>query len=285
MSDPYELGEDGVYRPPVPVTHRDEEYPSAGFESLLAMQERHFWYRGRHRFILHFTRRIAPALHKRQHVDAIDLGGGCGGWVSYLHRHAPTLFDQVALGDSSVQALNMAASVLPRGVARYQIDLLDLCWVERWDAAFLLDVVEHLEEDVRALRQVRMALRPGGLLFVTTPALERFRTPIDDLSHHVRRYSRADMARLASDAGLELVTSRYFMFFLSPLLWFSRRGIPDADRLTPTEAREYMRRSSQVPAAPLNGMLAGVMALESPLGDWIPFPWGTSLLAVLRRAP
>ena len=281
--DPYEAGKDGIYRPPTPVAHRDEEYPSDGFESLLEMQQTHFWYRGRHRFILHFTRQITSRLGERRALQAIDLGGGCGGWVKYLQQRAPTLFETVALADSSADALEMAAPLVSPRVDRYQIDLLDLRWVERWDVAFMLDVLEHLDEDVRVLREVRSALRPGGFLLITTPALERFRTPIDDLSHHVRRYSRADMARRAEAAGLELVTSRYFMFFLSPLLLFSRRNIPDAATLTPAEAREYMRRSSEVPPAPLNAALAGVFGLESPLGDWLPFPWGTSVLAVFRR--
>ena len=156
-------------------------------------------------------------------------------------------------------------------------------WEERWDLAFLLDVLEHLHDDVAALRQIRSALRPGGFLIVTTPALERFRTPIDDMSHHVRRYSRADLATRAAAAGFELVTSRYFMFFLSPLLLLSRRRIPDADDLTPAQAREYLQRSSDIPPGPLNTVLAGVFRLETPLGDWIPFPWGTSVLAVFRR--
>ena len=43
------------------VAHRDDEYDPAGFEILDRMQERHFWYRGRHRFLL---RRIATSPGK-----------------------------------------------------------------------------------------------------------------------------------------------------------------------------------------------------------------------------
>src|SRR5688572_30410958 len=56
--DPYTPDSRGIYQPPTPVEHRDEEYPSEGFDALAAMQRDHFWYRGRHRFILHFTRRV-----------------------------------------------------------------------------------------------------------------------------------------------------------------------------------------------------------------------------------
>jgi len=280
--DPYVLDSHGIFVPPIPVEHRDEEYPSEGFASLAAMQRDHFWYRGRHRFILHFTRWIASVADMRAGLSAIDLGGGCGGWVNYLERHAPGRFG-LALADSSARALELAKPFLSPNVDRYQIDLLNLQWSDRWDVAFMLDVLEHIPEDIDALRQVRAALRPGGFLVTTTPALERFRTPLDDMSHHVRRYSRADLAQRAGAAGLELLTTRYFMFFLSPLLLLSRRGIPDPSGLTSAEIREYMRRSAETPPAPVNSALAAIFHLETPLGAWLPFPWGTSVLAVFRR--
>lgn len=267
---------------PGAVAHRDDAYPGEGFESLYRMQRDHFWYRGRHRFVLHFTRQVASALRGRD-CAAVDLGGGCGGWIDYLHRRAPDLFHELALADSSGRALEMAARLVSPEVRRYQIDLLNLHWSERWDVAFLLDVLEHIEEDERVLRQIRSALRPGGYLILTTPALERFRTAVDAMSRHVRRYSRPDLARRASAAGFEIVISRYFMFFLSPLLLLRRRSIPDPSALTSAEIRRHLDRSDRVPPAPVNALLSTVFGLETPLGAWAPFPWGTSVLAVLRR--
>src|SRR6476646_7550837 len=72
MVDPYVLSENGTWLPPAPPSHRDGDYDSSGFETLRAMQARHFWYRGRHRFIFHFTRRIVRALrHGERKLDAI----------------------------------------------------------------------------------------------------------------------------------------------------------------------------------------------------------------------
>ena len=48
----YVRGADGVLVPTTPVAHRDEEYDQAAFDILVKMQRRHFWYRGRHRFLL-----------------------------------------------------------------------------------------------------------------------------------------------------------------------------------------------------------------------------------------
>ena len=282
MRDPYVLRADGTWTPPAAVSHRDADYDSSGFVSLRDMQARHFWYRGRHRFLLHFTRRILRDFRGRRPA-AIDLGGGCGGWVQYLASRAGGDFTEIALGDSSATALSLAADVLPANSGRYQIDLLNLQWSERWDVAFLLDVLEHIEDDETVVRQIREALRPGGALVIATPALEWFRSGVDNMTHHVRRYARRDYLRLARAAGLELDTTRYFMFFLSPLMWLARRHTPDPAAMTPADIRAYLDQSDRIPAAPLNDALAAIFAAETPLGDWLPFPWGTSVLAVLRR--
>jgi hypothetical protein len=114
----------GIHIPIIPVQHRDEEYDERGFQTLLAMQRDHFCYRGRHRFLLEAVNRYLPK--SGQPFSAIDLGGGAGGWVRYLAHHRPEGFKPLALADSSMVALTLAASMLPPNTQRYQIDLMQL---------------------------------------------------------------------------------------------------------------------------------------------------------------
>ena len=156
-------------------------------------------------------------------------------------------------------------------------------WEDRWDVIFLLDVLEHIPANVEALRQVWKALRPGGYLFVAVPALQLFWTHNDQLAHHVRRYSRGDLLRLAEASGFRLLWSRYFMFFLSPLLILSRLKSPNLDTMTHEEIVAYVTRTHSVPPKALNRILDAIFSLETPLGAWFPFPWGTSVLGVFQK--
>lgn len=210
------------------------------------------------------------------------MGGGVGGWVRYLADRRPRYYQPLALADSSRTALRMAGDVLPEGVERYQIDLMNLGWRDHWDVAFLLDVIEHLPDDLEALRQARAALRPGGLLFVTTPAFQKLWSYNDELAHHLRRYTRADFARLGEQAGLQLCDARYFMFLLSPLYWLVRQG-KGVEGMTDEEKMALMHKTHRVPSALLNGPLTAIFAAETPLGHWLRFPWGTSVLGVFRK--
>src|SRR6266446_6253544 len=111
-------------------------------------------------------------------------------------------FMELALSDSSLRALEMASSVVGKGIVRYQTDLRRLGWRDRWDIAFLLDVLEHVPADAEVLLQIKQALKPGGLLFVTTPALKCFWSYNDEIAHHVRRYNKADFSQLAEATGI-----------------------------------------------------------------------------------
>lgn len=279
----YFLGARGLYAPETPVQHRAEEYDPAGFARLRRMQEHHFWYQGRHRLL---NRALSGVLRRHQtaatSLRAVDLGGGCGGWIKYVEERGWP-FAELALADSSAQALLLAEEVVSPRVRRFQVDLLHLHWRDRWDVAFLLDVLEHIPEDLRALQQVHQALRPGGWLFLSVPALKGFWSHTDELAGHVRRYAKGDLAALARRSGLHLCYARYFMFFLSPLLLLSRWRRPDLERMTPEEVRALVDRANRVPAWPVNQFLRGVFSLETPLGLWLPFPWGTSLLGVFRK--
>jgi SAM-dependent methyltransferase len=276
--------EPGLFVPTEAVRHREEHYDSDGFETLARIQEEHFWYRGRHRFLLHATRRYTAKPPSRTEPRcAIDLGAGCGGWIAYLHKHSPALFDRLALGDSSLEALHQAKAFVPESISRYQVDLMNLPWDSRWDAAFLLDVLEHVPDDVHAIEQVAKSLRPGGRLFVTVPALDFFWSHNDDWANHFRRYNKDGFCRLADVTGLELLRTRYFMFFLSPLLYLARRKPPAKGKLSQEEIRAHQNRTHQTPARPLNAILSMVFSAESPLGHYLPFPWGTSLLGVFGK--
>ncbi len=281
MINPYYLAEDGVYEPIAHVQHREDEYPEDGFATLWTMQQRHFWYRGRYRFLQYALDSHCPTTSGP--LSAIDIGGGVGGWVRYLAERHSSRYRPLALADSSLTALRMASDVLPTSVDRYHVDLMNLHMHEDWDIAFLLDVLEHLPDDRRALKQAKEALKPGGLLFVTTPAFQQFWSYNDDLAHHLRRYTRVDFARLAKATGLTLLDARYFMFFLSPLYLLSRMK-PGFNTLSDDEKKTLVLKQHQIPAKPFNSMFTAVFAAETPVGHWLRFPWGTSILGVFKKA-
>lgn len=276
--------QDGVFVRPGAVAHDASQYDARGYRMLSETQRRHFWHRGRYRFLSGAVRRHLP-LDQRTGTRVIDLGAGCGGWMDYMLREQLFPGSQLALGDSSLVALKTARTLVAGEVACFQIDLLNLGLDRCWDTAFLLDVIEHIDDDVAALRNAQRALAPGGWLFVTVPALDTFWSWNDEIVQHKRRYSAERLRAAGEAAGLTPIDVRYFMFLLSPLLFASRLlSRPKLSELSHDEQWALIDKTHAVPAAPLNALLAGVFSLETPLARALDFPWGTSALGVFRKA-
>lgn len=276
--------EQGILVPDRRPQHRNEEFDEQAFDRMIQMQREHFWYRGRHKLLLNvFNKEVSRHLGASTELRVIDLGGGCGGWLEYLNTHCKKPILDLALGDSSIRALTLAEPVVGSFATRYQVDLMDVAWSERWDAVFLLDVLEHIPDHVEVLRQLRKSLRPGGLLFITTPALKFFWTYNDELASHQRRYSKQDYAILAQEADLKLLRTDYFMFFLSPALFLSRTFDKPKKSATPEEVTDHLVRTHRIPSPLINKILEKTFSLEAALVNRLKFPWGTSILAVYQR--
>jgi SAM-dependent methyltransferase len=77
----------------------------------------------------------------------------------------------------------------------------------RFDSALLVNVLEHIEDDESALRNLREHVLPGGHLLVFSPAHPNLYSKFDRSVGHVRRYRRSQLIETADRAGWEIVSA------------------------------------------------------------------------------
>jgi SAM-dependent methyltransferase len=146
-----------------------------------------------------------------------------------------------------------------------------------FELAASLDVIEHLEDDLGALRELRRVVAPGGALLVTVPAYQWLWSGHDEINHHHRRYTRASLQRIGEQAGWRQVRTTYFNSLLLPIAVVLR--VLDRFSTKTTESSLDL----WIPPEPLNWVLERPLALESTLiGLGGRIPAGLSLLAVFR---
>lgn len=88
-----------------------------------------------------------------------------------------------------------------------------------FDTIILLDVLEHIEEDVKLLHHLSHGLRSGGRLIIKVPALDWLYSPMDQAIGHYRRYTRKTLSETLRQAGCS--------DFSEPIVWyFNAAGIP-----------------------------------------------------------
>jgi len=97
----------------------------------------------------------------------------------------------------------------------------EICFVKHvdepgQDLVLLMDVLEHVEDDVGLLRQYTSSLPEDGLVAITVPAFQFLWSGHDVFLEHHRRYTRRMLHDVVSKAGLEVTTSRFFFGLLFP---------------------------------------------------------------------
>jgi SAM-dependent methyltransferase len=140
-----------------------------------------------------------------------------------------------------------------------------------------LDVIEHLEDDVGALRELRRVIAPGGWLLITVPAYQWLWSGHDVLNHHHRRYNSATLLAAAGQAGWHPVRTTHFNALLLPVAIALRA----MDKLTPKATESSL--DLWVPPGPFNKLLEQPLYLEAAaIARGRRIPAGLSLLGLFN---
>jgi len=251
-------------------------YDPAYFDRLCAIESRHFWFRARNRVIADV---VGQSGLIREGAMALEAGCGNGAVLAVLRN---TFRGGTVMGmDAFIEGLRTARHRTACQVV--QGDINHLPFRPSFDLIALLDVLEHLEDDVGALEKLHGSLTPRGALLLTVPARRSLWSYFDEAAHHRRRYESDELEAKLVATGYRVEYLNHFMLSLFPLVWLGRRlhvlvgrGClgRDPHQLTSSELRV-------VPV--LNELLVYVLALEARVARRRRVPLGTSLIALARR--
>jgi SAM-dependent methyltransferase len=188
----------------------------AEVRKLAELEGRHWWYAERRHLLRRMVRGTAPGV-------ALDIGAAGGGNTRVL-RDLGWQAIPVEYGPEG------AAVASQRGLPAVRADATRLPIAEQSvDAAVAFDVLEHIEDDVRAVAETYRVLRPGGLFLVAVPVDMRLWSAHDEAVGHVRRYDRTDLVRLITDGGFAVTDVRSWNVLLRPALALRRRSSTGSD--------------------------------------------------------
>jgi SAM-dependent methyltransferase len=89
---------------------------------------------------------------------------------------------------------------------------------QTFDLVCAFEVLEHIEDDMTALKEWANRVRPGGWLLLSVPADQDRYGPWDELVGHYRRYDPGDLTKLLANCGLTEIVVRRYDYPLGPLL-------------------------------------------------------------------
>lgn len=239
----------------------------AVYDRMAEIDGEHWWFAARRKIVAALIeRQVAP----RPGARILEMGCGTGSNLALLQRYGRV--DAVE-PDDPARALASRRSGIPvkGGLLPDGVDLAD----GAYDLIVLLDVLEHIPDDLGALKALRPKLATGGRILVTVPAMPWLWSAHDAAHHHQRRYTAKTLTRLFEAAGYRIRHRTYFNTLLFPLVVAARA----VGRLTGREGGD-----DAMPPGPVNRLLETLFGSER---YWVArgsLPVGVSLALVAECA-
>ena len=183
-----------------------------GFRVTAAYEADHWWFRARRDLFLPQVERAARELgFPARPLRLLDFGCGTGFNLPRLGR-----FGEVCGADR----LREQDREFRRAEGFPVLDAeRDLAGREgSFHVVTALDVLEHLDDDVKGLAELRRLLAPGGQIVLTVPAYDWLWSGEDVISEHRRRYTRSRLVRVCEVAGLRVRFASYFNLAILPAM-------------------------------------------------------------------
>jgi SAM-dependent methyltransferase len=233
------------------------------------LEREHWWFASRRSM-------IETVLHSRlksigSGSRILDAGCGTGGNLDLLSQLSCDVTGlEMEPGAAEIASLKSGKAVVI-GSLPDQVPFRD----ESFDLIVLLDVLEHIEDDLGSLASLAAKLKPGGHLLITVPAFSFLWSDHDKSHHHKRRYRLPELVRKMRQCQLDPTYASYFNTWLFPLIALVRllhkiRCFNTTDDLS-------------MPYPFLNKLLTHIMSSEKHILKRGKLPFGVSIMAIGQK--
>ncbi len=242
-------------------------------QQLAELEAGHWWFRGRRTLCL----ALEEATRGSQPLGRVlDIGAGVGGFLPSLKPLGGALHHL----DAHTEHLSACRN---RGYAHgVQADAGRLPYrTGSFDLVCLFDVLEHLDDDCKALKEVSRVLTPGGRVLIHVPAHPILFAQNDRVAGHRRRYKRRSLRQAAERAGLEVERLTGSDLLLLPVIVVAVLTLKGLEALGLGKQRAHTNLSWKLPAW-VNQVCAWIYCQEARCVKRFDLPTGHSLAMVAR---
>ena len=233
------------------------------------------------------------ALASRQHTlaelakcelprDARILEVGCSTGEVIEEVSAVYANATVIGSDVSLRALRRLAELQP-GTPLMRFDLTECPLPSNSvDAVIALNVLEHIEDDYKAAREMFRILKPNGKAIIEVPAGPELYDDYDRFLHHFRRYSMSRLCKALSEAGFIIEYKSHLGCFIYPGFWAVKQlgKVLKKDK-TKIDVKSVTRNIDTTSGNPLLKLVTDV---ELVLGNFLHYPYGIRCLVTCRKS-
>jgi 2-polyprenyl-3-methyl-5-hydroxy-6-metoxy-1,4-benzoquinol methylase len=241
------------------------------YTKLAEAEASHWFYSGKRDIVRWWLNRTYPL--QPDHL-LVDCGAGTGKFAEEIQ-----VWCKVLAVDDHEESLNIARSKLGANrVLSGTCQALPLA-NNSVDVLTALDVLEHVEDDVAALKEFARVVKKNGVVVITVPALPGLWSDWDVVLHHFRRYTRPKLLRIVQTEQFQVVHCAYINVAALPAVYLIRKIRVLLGKFGFVSTR---RSEDQPPPPALNAVLK-YLFVKLACQTKVKFPAGVGLLLVLKR--
>jgi len=239
------------------------------YKEMIELQEEHWWFVARRDVIQSFIKIQMP---QGSESKVLEIGCGVGGNIGLLSQsgHYRGI-------DMHKPAIDYCSEKYPQfefQCTRVE-DISQEFSSNKFDSIYVLDVLEHIDDQVAILKSAQNYLTQSGKILLTVPAFKFLWSPHDEFVHHVRRYTKAGLKKVLEDSGYKVERISYFNSILFPLALIQRLGMRVLNRKLNTHL--------STPPTIVNWLLKVIFTQEAWILKRINLPVGLSIIAVVSQ--
>jgi SAM-dependent methyltransferase len=242
-------------------------FPSSHFDNLSEIETSYWWHLSRLNWVEWIINKWIPETAA---MEMVDFGCGTGG---FLHTLCKRVSFKSSLGiDISSKAIHQALKYGPN----YQhVPPGDYSLVKGKSLIFLMDTLEHIQNDQNCLSDLMDSMVAGGHLLISVPAMPSLSSAWDDALGHFRRYSKGSLRNLVNNNGGEILEVRYIFSYIVPAILVRRKWMN----------QEFNETNCEFPATSplLNRFLLWCNRKEIYFANRLYPPVGSSLLCLAKK--
>lgn len=233
-------------------------------QQYAGLEKSHWWFQSRAKIISKILGKFLPAPPLRI-LNIGAAGGETSNWLSTFGKVISVEHEQDFLSFLRREGHDVVeASVTHLPFPNENFDLV---------CAF--DVLEHVEDDAQAMKEIKRVCKSGGFICLTVPADRKLWSAHDVVNKHFRRYQQADFKALGKSLHPQYIS--YFNCFLYLPVWIARAW---SNRMKISDRSDFETFKSD---GLTNKLFGSIFSLEARLMPAIRFPFGVSLFGLWKK--
>ncbi len=236
-------------------------------------EKNYWWHQGKKFLVNELVKKYGSNIKNEDGLRILEIGCGTGEITESLQKYG-----NVTGIDMSNEAADFCRERGLENIIVADINTINIDSLEKYDLVLALDVLEHIQDDIEAIKRVGKLLSQDGYFIINVPAYKFLWSEHDEALQHKRRYSTYEIKRKLEDNGFEIVKMSYFVFAAFPFIAmfkflksvFGRSAYPKTSYI-------------QIPNF-VNKIMTKVLETEAHLLNYTYLPFGTTITLVAKKA-